>query len=169
MLRVIVRGLVGAVPVLALVSLITFALMRFIPGDPSTAIAGISATPQQIAAIREDLGLDQPVLTQMARWYAGLLRGDMGKSILLGKDVVGATMERLPITLALSAYAMVLTLFFGLLSGIVAALRQNRLTDNAVMAVAILGVCIPTFVTAPLLVLGIASTLGWLPTAGWNA
>jgi len=166
-LRVVVRGLVGAVPVLLLVSLITFALMRFIPGDPSAAIAGLAATPQQIENIRKDLGLDQPLLTQMARWYGGLLRGDMGKSILLGKDVVGATMERLPITLALSAYAMVLTLFFGLLSGIVAALRQNSWLDQAAMMFSMLGISVPNFFLGLLMIILFSVHLGWLPTGGY--
>jgi len=166
-LRVIVRGLLGAVPVLLLVSLITFALMRFIPGDPSAAIAGLAATPQQIENIRKDLGLDQPLLTQMARWYGGLLRGDMGKSILLGKDVVGATMERLPITLALSAYAMVLTLFFGLLSGIVAALRQNSWLDQAAMMFSMLGISVPNFFLGLLMIILFSVHLGWLPTGGY--
>jgi len=166
-LRVVVRGLVGAVPVLLLVSLITFALMRFIPGDPSAAIAGLAATPQQIENIRKDLGLDQPLLTQMARWYGGLLRGDMGRSILLGKDVVGATMERLPITLALSAYAMVLTLFFGLLSGIVAALRQNSWLDQAAMMFSMLGISVPNFFLGLLMIILFSVHLGWLPTGGY--
>ena len=167
MLRVVVRGLIGAVPVLFLVSLITFGLMRFIPGDPSAAIAGMSATSQQIEAIRRDLGLDQPILTQMVRWYAGLLRGDLGKSILLGKDVVGATMERLPITLALSAYALVLTLAFGLVFGIVAALRQNSWVDQAAMMFSMLGISVPNFFLGLLMIILFSVHLGWLPTGGY--
>lgn len=169
MLRVIVRGLIGAVPVLLLVSLITFGLMRFIPGDPSAAIAGMSATSQQIEAIRRDLGLDQPILTQLVRWYAGLLRGDLGKSILLGKDVVGATMERLPITLALSAYALVLTLVFGLVFGIVAALRQNSWVDQAAMMFSMLGISVPNFFLGLLMIILFSVHLGWLPTGGYVA
>lgn len=167
MLRVVVRGLIGAVPVLFLVSLITFGLMRFIPGDPSAAIAGMSATTQQIEAIRKDLGLDQPILTQMVRWYAGLLRGDLGRSILLGKDVVGATMERLPITLALSAYALVLTLVFGLVFGIVAALRRNSWVDQAAMMFSMLGISVPNFFLGLLMIILFSVHLGWLPTGGY--
>ncbi len=167
MLRVIVRGLIGAVPVLLLVSLITFGLMRFIPGDPSAAIAGMSATSQQIEAIRRDLGLDQPLLTQLVRWYAGLLHGDLGRSILLGKDVVQATMERLPITLALSAYALVLTLAFGLVFGIVAALRQNSWVDQAAMMLSMLGISVPNFFLGLLMIILFSVHLGWLPTGGY--
>ncbi len=169
MLGVIVRGLIGAVPVLFLVSLITFGLMRFIPGDPSAAIAGLAATAQQIEAIRKDLGLDQPILTQLVRWYAGLLQGDLGRSILLGKGVVATTMERLPITLALSAYAMVLTLLFGLLSGIAAALRQNSWADQAAMMFSMLGISVPNFFLGLLMIILFSVHLGWLPTGGYVA
>jgi len=168
-LRVVVRGLIGAVPVLLLVSLITFALMRFIPGDPSAAIAGISATPQQIEAIRRDLGLDQPLLTQLLRWYAGMLHGDLGRSILLGRDVVGATLERLPVTLALSAYALVLTLVFGLAFGIVAALRQNSWVDQAAMMLSMLGISVPNFFLGLMMIILFSVQLGWLPTGGYVA
>ena len=169
MLRVVVRGLIGAVPVLLLVSLITFALMRFIPGDPSAAIAGISATPQQIEAIRRDLGLDQPLLTQLLRWYAGMLHGDLGRSILLGRDVVGATLERLPVTMALSAYALVLTLVFGLAFGIVAALRQNSWVDQAAMMLSMLGISVPNFFLGLMMIILFSVQLGWLPTGGYVA
>ena len=169
MLRVVVRGLIGAVPVLLLVSLITFALMRFIPGDPSAAIAGISATPQQIEAIRRDLGLDQPLLPQLLRWYAGMLHGDLGRSILLGRDVVGATLERLPVTLALSAYALVLTLVFGLAFGIVAALRQNSWVDQAAMMLSMLGISVPNFFLGLMMIILFSVQLGWLPTGGYVA
>src|ERR1700712_2601919 len=110
---IIARRLAGALPILLIVSLITFAMIHMIPGDPATAIAGMSATPEQITNIRHDLGLDQPLLSQLWHWYFNLLRGDLGRSLLLGQPVVQVTMLRLPITLALSAYALVLTLALG--------------------------------------------------------
>src|ERR1700712_6060174 len=109
MLKLFLLRLAGAIPVLLLVSVISFGLMRLIPGDPSAAIAGLSATPQMVADIRQQLGLDQPVLTQAMRWYAGLLHGDLGRSILLGQSVLWATLERLPVTIALSLYALIVT------------------------------------------------------------
>ena len=92
MLRLLLVRLAGAVLVLLLVSAISFGLMRLIPGDPSAAIAGLAATPAMVAQIREQLGLDQPVLTQAVHWYGGLLHGDLGRSILLGQSVFWATM-----------------------------------------------------------------------------
>jgi peptide/nickel transport system permease protein len=98
MIAFILRRIGGAIPVLLLVTLVTFALMRLIPGDPAAALAGVSATPQERAQIRHDLGLDEPYHLQLARWYGSLARGDLGRSILLGKSVTEATFERLPVT-----------------------------------------------------------------------
>jgi len=164
---VLVARLFGALPTLVLVSLITFGLMRLIPGDPAVVIAGISATPADVAQIRNELGLDQPLLTQLWRWYAGLLHGDLGRSLLLGSDVTGAVLGRLPVTLILSGYALVLTLLIGIGGGVLAALRQNTVVDQAAMLGAMLGISMPSFFFGPLLVLLFAVHLGWLPTSGW--
>src|SRR5471030_531913 len=110
---ILVRRLLGALPILLIVSLITFGMIHLIPGDPAAAIAGMSATPEQIANIRRDLGLDQPVLSQLWHWYRNLARGDLGRSLLLGIPVMDAVLQRLPVTLALSAYSLVLTLILG--------------------------------------------------------
>ena len=87
MVGIILRRLGSALPILFIVSLITFAMIHLIPGDPAAAIAGLSATQEQINAIRHDLGLDQPLLTQLWRWYLGLFHGDLGRSLLLGRVV----------------------------------------------------------------------------------
>ena len=167
LIGVLVSRLFGALPTLLLVSLITFGLMRLIPGDPAVVIAGVSATPADVAQIRTDLGLDQPLLTQLGRWYAGLLHGDLGRSLLLGTDVTGAVLGRLPVTLILSGYALVLTLLIGIGAGVAAALRQNSMVDQAAMLGAMLGISMPSFFIGPLLVLLFAVHLGWLPTGGW--
>ncbi|MXP65732.1 ABC transporter permease [Roseomonas sp. M0104] len=167
MLSVALRRIASAVPVLLLVSLITFGMMRLIPGDPAAAIAGLSATPQQVAQIRADLGLDEPFLVQLGRWYGGMLQGDLGRSILMGKGVAAVTMERLPVTLALSAYALVLTLVIGLLAGIVAALRQNTVIDQFAMMFAMIGISVPSFFLGLLMIIVFAVRLGWLPTGGY--
>jgi len=167
--RFILRRLLSAVPILLLVSLITFGLMRLVPGDPSAVIAGLSATPEQIAAIRSQLGLDQSLPVQLLRWYGGLLHGDLGRSLLLGQPVVEAAFLRLPVTLALSAYALVLTLLIGLVSGIVAALKQNTVIDQAAMLFAMFGISMPSFWLGLLMILLFAVHLGWLPTGGYIA
>ena len=167
--RVLVQRLGSALPIMLIVSLITFGMIHMIPGDPAIAIAGISATAEQIANIRHDLGLDQPVLTQLWRWYANLLTGDLGRSLLLGQPVVQVMMQRLPVTLALSAYALVLTLTIGLVSGIVAALKQNTWIDQATMVFAMLGISLPNFYLGLLMIILFAVDLGWLPTGGYVA
>jgi peptide/nickel transport system permease protein len=169
LLRIAVQRVIGAIPVLIIVSLITFGMMRLIPGDPSAVIGGLSATPAQLALIRADLGLDEPWPMQLVKWYGGLLQGNLGRSILLGQDVMQVTLNRLPITLALSAYAMVITLVVGLASGILAALRQNSAVDTAAMVVAMLGISVPNFFIGLLMIILFAVNLGWLPTGGYIA
>jgi peptide/nickel transport system permease protein len=166
---ILVRRLMGALPVLLIVSLITFGMIHLIPGDPAAMIAGMSATQEQIANIRRDLGLDEPLLAQLWHWYANLLHGDLGRSLLLGQPVVQATMQRLPVTLALSAYALVLTLLIGVCSGIVAALRQNTWIDQVAMMLAMLGISLPSFYLGLLMIIVFAVDLRWLPTGGYIA
>jgi peptide/nickel transport system permease protein len=166
---ILVRRLMGALPVLLIVSLITFGMIHLIPGDPAAMIAGMSATQEQIANIRRDLGLDEPLLAQLWHWYANLLHGDLGRSLLLGQPVVQATMQRLPVTLALSAYALVLTLLIGVCSGIVAALRQNTWIDQVAMVLAMLGISLPSFYLGLLMIIVFAVDLRWLPTGGYIA
>jgi peptide/nickel transport system permease protein len=165
--RVILGRISTAIPILLIVSLITFAMIHLIPGDPAAAIAGLSATPEQVANIRHDLGLDQPILTQLVRWYGGLLHGNLGRSLLLGQPVLTVMAERLPVTIALSAYALVFMLIIGLLCGIVAALRQNTWVDQAAMVFAMIGISLPNFYLGLLMIIVIAVELRWLPTGGY--
>ena len=165
--RVILRRIAGAVPVVLLVTLITFGLMRLIPGDVSAALAGVSATPAEREQIRHNLGLDQPVQVQLVRWYRDLLRGDLGRSLFLGKPVTEATFERLPVSLSLTAYALILTLILGLGSGILAAMWQNSWVDQAAMIFAMIGISLPNFWIGLMMIVLFSVHLGWLPTGGY--
>ena len=167
MIGVAFRRLLSAIPVLLIVSLISFGLMRLIPGDPAAAIAGVSASPAEIERLRRDLGLDQPVWIQLLDYYQGLARGDLGKSLLLGKGVFAATMERMPVTIGLSLYALVFTLLIGIASGIIAALRQNSWADQAAMMFAMIGISVPNFFLGLLMIILFAVHLGWLPSGGY--
>jgi peptide/nickel transport system permease protein len=169
MLGIILRRLAGAVPILLIVSLITFGMIHMIPGDPAVAIAGMSATSDQITAIRHNLGLDEPVWSQLIHWYLNLLHGNLGVSLLLGQPVLQVVGVRLPVTLALSAYALVITLAIGLGSGILAALRQNTWVDQAAMIFAMLGISLPNFYLGLLMIIVLAVDLRWLPTGGYVA
>ena len=169
MAGIILRRLAGAIPVLVLVSLITFVMIHLIPGDPAAVMGGPSATPQQLQQIRTDLRLDENFFLQMAHWYVGLLHGDLGRSLFLGEGVVRATLQRLPVTLALSAYALVITLVVGLGCGIIAALRQNSAVDQATMIFAMLGISLPNFFLGLVMIIVFSVYLGWLPTGGYIA
>jgi peptide/nickel transport system permease protein len=167
MTGIIVSRLLSALPILVIVSLITFAMIHLIPGDPAAAIAGLSATPEQIANVRHDLGLDQPLMAQLVRWYANLLHGDLGRSLLLGQPVLQATLYRLPVTIGLSLYALLITLVIGLVTGVLAALRQNTWVDQAAMTFAMIGISVPNFYLGLLMIILFAVDLGWLPSGGY--
>lgn len=167
MLRFIGRRLLIAIPTLFLVITAAFFMMRAAPGGPFDGDRKL--TPEIEANVLARYGLNKPLPQQYADYLVGVAHGDLGPSLKYrDKTVADILKENYPVSLKLGLSAIVIALIAGVSLGVIAALRQNRLADNVVMAVAILGVCIPTFVTAPLLVLGIASTLGWLPTAGWN-
>ena len=103
MIGIFLRRLASALPILVIVSLLTFGMMHMIPGDPAAAIAGLSATPEQIRQLRHDLGLDEPFIVQLVTWYGGLLHGNLGRSLLMGQPVVEVMLFRLPVTMALAA------------------------------------------------------------------
>ena len=161
------RRLASAIPVLFLTTLVSFGIMQIVPGDPAEIIAGLGASPQEVARIRTELGLDQPPLVQLARWYQGMARGDLGDSLLLGRSVSRAIVERLPVTLSLTAYALVLTLVVGVLSGVGAARRPGGWLDQVLMTVALLGVSFPSFWLGLMLIVVFAVQLDWLPSGGY--
>src|SRR4051812_50124274 len=121
----VLRRIFGALPVLLIVSLITFGMMRLIPGDPSAVIGGLSATPAQLEQIRKDLGWDEPFTVQLVRWYGGLLQGNLGRSFLMGQDLMSGTLQGFPVSIPLSAYGLGIGLVLGLGSGILAGLRDH--------------------------------------------
>jgi peptide/nickel transport system permease protein len=167
MIRYIAGRLLSAIPVLFLVTLISFLMMKLVPGDPAMIIAGLSASPEEIEHIRRQLGLDKPFLTQLLTWYGNLLQGDLGESLLLGRSVTGAIIERLPVTLSISIYALFLTLLVALGSGVLAALRQNSWVDQILMTIALIGVSLPNFWLGLMLIILFAVWLGWLPSGGY--
>ena len=156
-----------AIPVMFFVAILTFMLMHLLPGDPAVLIAGDGASPEAIAQVRRDLGLDRPLLEQLWLWIADLLRGDFGRSLMLNQSVASAVVERLPVTLSLAAIAFVITLPIGIALGILAACFRDSWIDTAVMALALVGVSVPNFWIAILSVILFSVTLGWLPSAGY--
>lgn len=167
MARYALKRLAQSIPLLLLVSLIAFGLMKLVPGDPAIVMGGSNATQAEIEAIRRNLGLDKPLWQQIVAFYSNLARGDLGRSLLLGQPVTAAIVERLPATVSLALYSMALTLLFGLAIGTMAALRHNRWIDQALMIVALLGVSLPNFWIGLVLILVFSVYLGWLPTSGF--
>lgn len=162
----IVKRLLLLVPVLLGVSLVVFAVMALVPGDPALAILGPYATPERLAELRAELSLDQAWWRRWLGWLYGLLHGDMGRSVSLERPVAGAVFERLGPTLLLAGAALLLGAIFGLAAGLLAALRHNQVTDRLVTLAVLLGISIPPFWLGLLLILLFAVWLGWLPASG---
>jgi oligopeptide transport system permease protein len=167
MLSFIGRRLLVAIPTLFLVVTLAFFMMRAAPGGPFDLDRKLSPAIERNIEAR--YGMNKPLVQQYVDYLAGMARGDLGPSLKYkDKSVLQILKENYPISLRLGGAAILLASTLGVSLGVLAALRQNRVADYGVMTIAVLGVCIPTFVTAPLLVLAFASKLGWLPGAGWN-
>jgi peptide/nickel transport system permease protein len=165
--RQIIRRLAQTVPVLLVVAIVTFTLLHLLPGDPAVMIAGDQASPEVIARIRTDLGLDRPLIEQLLRWLAALLHGDFGRSLLLNQSVLSAVAERLPVTMSLALISLIITLPAGVLMGSLAAYYRGSWLDSSVMGVALLGVSIPSFWIGIVSILLFGAILHWLPTGGY--
>lgn len=163
----VIKRLVSIIPVLLVVSLVVFMLIHFIPGDPAVVMLGSQATPQELAALQEKLGLNEPLPVQFYHWLAGALQGDLGYSLVSDKQVATLIAERLPVTLALTIYALVLSLVIAIPLGIIAAVKQNTLWDYSAMVIALFGISIPNFWAALLLIIIFALHLGWFPSTGY--
>ncbi|WP_462321136.1 ABC transporter permease [Halochromatium sp.] len=160
------KRLLLLVPVLLGVSLVVFGVMSLVPGDPALAILGPYATPERLAELRAELGLDRSWPVRYGIWLSGVLDGDLGRSVSLERPVLDVVLERLGPTLLLSGTALLLGTLLGLVAGMVAALRHNQPTDRLVTFGVLLGISIPSFWLGLLLILVFAVWLGWLPVSG---
>ena len=160
------RGLVSALT-LVLISLIVFTGVRLIPGDPARVLAGTDADLSSLAAIRAKYGLDDPIVVQYLRWAGLALRGDLGESIRTRESVVRIVGQKLPITLQLACYAMLVALVLAIPTGVLAAVRRNSLWDYLASGVALGGVSVPNFWLGIMMILLFAVRLRWLPASGY--
>ena len=167
MLRFILLRIAQAVPVLLIVVSLTFLMIRLAPGGPFDAEKTVP--PEVLKNLEARYKLDQPVLIQLADYFSHLLRGDLGPSFKYPSRTVNEMIASgFPITLELAFYAIFIALVIGLLAGIFASLNANKLGDYAPMSIAMLGICLPSFVLGPILVLVFGIWLEWLPVAGWG-
>ncbi len=168
----LVQRLVTLALTLFVAALVVFVVMEVLPGDPAVIILGIGAQPDTLAALRAELGLDRPVLVRFFDWTGALLVGDLGKSYTYSVPVAELVADRVAVSLPLALIAILLSTALAIPLGVVAAARHNRATDLGVMGFSQLGIAIPNFWFAMLLILLFAVHLRWLPAggfAGWDA
>src|SRR5438309_471583 len=163
----VVRRILAVIPVMIVVATVAFVLIHLAPGDPASVIAGPYAAPEDIAKLRHQLGLDESLPIQLLRWYGRLLRGDLGDSIFLRRPVTEAIADRLEPTLLLTAWATLVAVLMGVPAGIVSARHHNRVLDQSLMGLALLGLSIPNFLLGLLMILVFGVWLRWLPVAGY--
>ena len=165
MLRFLLSRLARAGLTIAMVVTFAFVVLR-LSGDPAQIILGADADPAAVDAFRASWGLDQPVWLQYFHYFGAIFSGDLGRSMRDGRDAITLVLERIPATLALTLPALAIKLALGIPAGMLAALHRNSFLDRAVMALAVAGFTVPSFVLGLLLVLVFAVQLGWLPSGG---
>lgn len=166
MLQYILKRLLGLLPVLLGITLAVFLLLRLIPGDPAIVLAGERATPEQIANLREQLGLNQPLLLQYFAFLKNLVRLNFGSSIISGIPVVDEIKSRWAATFELSISAISIAIVLGIPAGVIAAVRKNQWVDNLLMSGSLVGVSLPVYWLGLLLVYLFSVSLKWLPPSG---
>jgi len=165
-LKYIIRRVLGAVPVLFGLSIVLFAFVHFLPGDPCRAILGQHATAEGCARLRENLGLDLPLWQQYINYLGKLLHGDLGASITTGKPFIDEFFTRFPATIELTVAALIFAVGVGIPLGRLAARHAQSWVDGGVTVISLFGISIPVFVLGLVLILIFGVTLRWLPTQG---
>jgi peptide/nickel transport system permease protein len=169
----IIRRLILGVIILLLVTLLVFLAMRLLPGDPLIIFISQSQvqmySAEQLVELRQEYGLDRTLPVQYISWIGNILRGDMGKSILLGQDVGYLISKRLPVTIYFGVMSFIVSAFFGIIFGVICALRRGKWIDSVVTVLANIGITLPAFWVGILLMYLFSLMLHWLPTSGYVA
>jgi len=168
MLAYIARRLLATIPVMAVVAVFVFALLRLTPGDPAAIIAGSAATSQDVDNIRLTLGLDRPIVAQFFVWLANMAHGDFGESFFFKRTVASLIADRIEPTLMLSLTTIVLSVLVAVPLGVVSAYAQGTWIDRLVMGFSVLGFSVPVFVIGYVLIYVFAIELNWLPVQGYQ-
>ena len=168
MFSFVARRILATVPVLLIVAVLVFLLLRLTPGDPAAIMAGDAASTEQIAQIRANLGLDRPILAQFGIWSGNLLAGNLGESFYYKTQVTTLIGQRLEPTLSLAALTICLAVLIAVPLGVLAAWRFGGWLDRALMGFSVLGFSVPVFVLAYMLIWLVSLKLGWLPVQGYQ-
>jgi peptide/nickel transport system permease protein len=168
MLAYIARRLLATIPVMVVVAVLVFSMLRLTPGDPAAIIAGAAATSQDIVDIRARLGLDRSIFTQFFIWIGHLLTGDFGESFFFKKQVAVLIADRIGPTVALATTTIVLSVLVAVPLGVLAAWKQGTWIDRVVMGFSVLGFSVPVFVVGYVLIYIFAIELSWLPVQGYQ-
>lgn len=164
----IARRLLLMIPVIVMVALLTFLLIRLIPGDPAGQMLGLDATMQEIEEVRQEMGLDQPLYKQFLIWAGNVIKGDLGHSIFLNQPVSTAIVEHLECTISLALLALTYSVLVAVPIGVIAAVKQNAWQDKLVMSFALFGVSAPSFWLGLMAIFIFAVYLGWFPSQGYE-
>jgi peptide/nickel transport system permease protein len=168
MLKFLARRLLSTIPVLLIVAVLVFLVLRLTPGDPAAVLAGDAASTEQIAQIRQALGLDRSVPEQFLIWFTRMLSGDLGQSYYYKTEVTSLIAQRLEPTLSLALLTITLAVLVAVPLGVLAAWRFGGWLDRALMTFSVLGFSIPVFVLAYMLIWLVSLKLGWLPVQGYK-
>lgn len=164
----VLRRIVSTIPVMLIVAVVVFLMLRLTPGDPAAVIAGDNASPDDVAMIRASLGLDRPIVVQFAQWLGGILTGDFGQSFFFKKDVAELVADRIEPTLALALATTFIAVIVAVPLGVLAAARRGTILDRLVMGFSVLGFSVPVFVIGYAIDYLFAIQLGWFPVQGYQ-
>ena len=169
MIRYILKRILSYIPIIILISIMIFFIIRLIPGDPVQMMFGKNASPEQIQYVRTLYGLDKPVIQQYLTWMGNLLKGDWGTSIRLGEPVINLVLERLPRTALLCFTGIILSIIIAVPSGVISALKHNTFTDLAITSLNLVFISVPSFLCGILLIIVFAVNLRILPSSGYTS
>lgn len=167
MIKYIFKRILSLIPVLFVVSAVVFLVTYLIPGGPATALLGLEATPDQIAALNAELGFDRPFLVQYADWFMNVLQGDWGRSYFLQQSVLEAIAEYFGPTLSLAIFAQIIALIFAIPLGILAAYKRGTAVDVTAVSISLLGTALPGFLLSMFLMLFFGVYNHWFPVSGY--
>lgn len=164
----LLKRILALIPVLLLVSIFVFLLLRLTPGDPAAILAGDAATTEQLDRIRDAMGLNEPILTQYFTWMGKIFQGDLGTSLISGVPVLDMVSQRIGPTISIAVLTIIIAILVAIPLGVIAAWRHRTWVDYLVMSFSVLGFSVPVFLVGYVLLLVFSVNLGWLPVQGFK-